>query len=271
MEKYVGKICPYCKTKIREGEAVIVCPACGIPHHASCWTENKGCTTFGCSQQHYEAQGTNPTSICPNCGTPLGDGQAFCPNCGTPKNSAKKNICSNCGAELKPGQQFCSKCGHKAGQTFDDNVNSAIKKFNAGVKKTNAKKKNKPILIAIVVASVLLIFTIGFTVVATLHVKKDFNDMFAEYEDESWCYISDDGSYMTVDTNRWDIEDRFDSDAYYAIEEINAELGFSAAVMSKMGETSALDGRQTESNDDYTVSWKYHPDSGLEVTYEINN
>ena len=25
-----------------------VCPECGIPHHAECWEENGGCTTFGC-------------------------------------------------------------------------------------------------------------------------------------------------------------------------------------------------------------------------------
>lgn len=44
MDEYVGKICPYCKTEIKEGEDVKVCPECGIPHHAACWEENKGCT-----------------------------------------------------------------------------------------------------------------------------------------------------------------------------------------------------------------------------------
>ena len=83
MENYVGKICPFCKTEIKEADAVMVCPACGIAHHAECWNENKGCTTFGCSQQHYEAQQTNPSAVCSNCGAPLGDSQAFCPACGT--------------------------------------------------------------------------------------------------------------------------------------------------------------------------------------------
>ena len=36
MDEYVGKICPYCKTEIKEGEEVKVCPECGIPHHAAC-------------------------------------------------------------------------------------------------------------------------------------------------------------------------------------------------------------------------------------------
>jgi hypothetical protein len=45
----VGKNCPYCQTPIKPGVEVVVCPACDIPHHAECWRENGGCTTYGCS------------------------------------------------------------------------------------------------------------------------------------------------------------------------------------------------------------------------------
>ena len=34
-----------------------------------------------------------------------------------------------------------------------------------------------------------------------------------------------------------------------------------------MMNTSALMGRQVEENDKYKVSWTYHPDDGLTVTY----
>ena len=47
MENYIGKVCPFCKTEIKEGDALKVCPACGIPHDEGCWEEKKGCTTFG--------------------------------------------------------------------------------------------------------------------------------------------------------------------------------------------------------------------------------
>ena len=60
MEDNIGKICPFCKTEIKDGDTVKICPACGMPHHQACWEENKGCTTFGCSEQHIE-QHTNPT------------------------------------------------------------------------------------------------------------------------------------------------------------------------------------------------------------------
>lgn len=44
----VGKTCPYDQYPIASGDQVIVCPECGVPHHADCWLENGGCTTYGC-------------------------------------------------------------------------------------------------------------------------------------------------------------------------------------------------------------------------------
>lgn len=160
MEDYIGKICPFCKTEIKEGEAVKVCPSCNIPHHEFCWEENKGCTTFGCSEQHYEEQHTNPTDVCENCGTPLGDGQEFCPKCGTPKGVKKPKVCSNCGTELEDGQAFCPKCGQKA------DLQAPMAPFaTAPAAAPVEKKKNKlllPIILAgaAVLTAIILIFAL---------------------------------------------------------------------------------------------------------------
>jgi len=161
MEEYIGKICPFCKTEIKEDDAVKVCPACGIPHHENCWEENKGCTTFGCSEQHYEEQHTNPTDVCVKCGAPLGDGQEFCPKCGTPKGGEKKAICSKCGAELQEGQEFCPKCGQKADLSLDAGVNTAISQFNNNLTKETEKKKKKKKALPIILAVVLIIAAVG--------------------------------------------------------------------------------------------------------------
>ena len=158
MENYIGKICPYCKTEIKEGEEIKVCPVCGIPHHAGCWEENKGCTTFGCSGQHYEVQGTNPTEVCNKCGNPLGDGQAFCPKCGTPKIS-RQTHCGKCGAPLTNGQEFCAMCGQKVGVVLDSNVSNAINQFNANVKPENSKKGNIFSILAIIFGAISIIFS----------------------------------------------------------------------------------------------------------------
>lgn len=44
-----GKTCPFCKAPFLEGEAVVFCSHCEMPHHLECWKENGGCTTFGCT------------------------------------------------------------------------------------------------------------------------------------------------------------------------------------------------------------------------------
>lgn len=49
MENGIGKTCPFCKTDIKEGDAVKVCPSCNTPHHESCWGENKGCAMLSCT------------------------------------------------------------------------------------------------------------------------------------------------------------------------------------------------------------------------------
>jgi TM2 domain-containing membrane protein YozV len=43
-------ICPYCRAPLVDGENnEMLCPGCSTPHHTDCFTENGGCTVFGCS------------------------------------------------------------------------------------------------------------------------------------------------------------------------------------------------------------------------------
>lgn len=346
MENYIGKICPFCKTEIKEGDSIKVCPACGIPHHESCWAENKGCTTFGCSGQHHQAQHTNPTDVCRNCGTPLGDGQAFCPKCGTPKNTPQKNVCGKCGAELQDGQMFCPECGQKVGLAVDAGVNSAISQFNAGVQMKNKKKALLPIILgvtAVVIVVLVMIFrgpsveeivlskssielkagdptSVSYTIapdkagdaevtwnssnesvatvnnngkitgkgdgsctitvtaggktdsmIVTVTTGPDFEALYNEYCEYTWADYGSDGSYLSIDTNPfdWDDDGLAYPAAYTAISNINDALGLPSSLLNDMGETTGADGKQSETFGDITVTWKYHPDKGLEVTYKI--
>ena len=347
MENYIGKVCPFCKTEITESDAVKVCPACGIPHHEGCWEENHGCTTFGCSEQHYEAQHTNPTDVCANCGAPLGDGQVFCPKCGTAKAAApQKNVCGKCGNELQDGQEFCPKCGQRAGLAVAPEVNSAINQFNANVQKKSKKNKKLPIILgviaAVVVALVLLLkgpsvdeivlskssvelkvgdsTSVSYTIapdkasdvdvtwkssnesVATINgngkitgkgdgsctitvtaggksdsltvtVKSgpDFKALYNKYCKSTWADYGSDGSYLSIDTNPydWDDDGLAYPEAYTAIKNVVAALGLPNSLINDMGETTSLDGKQSETYGDVTVTWKYHPDKGLEVTFKV--
>lgn len=169
MESYIGKLCPFCKSKFKEGDSVKVCDACGIPHHQECWDENKGCSTFGCSEQHYEPQGTNATNVCTNCEAVLGDGQEFCPKCGTPKNTPNINICGKCGNELVSGQEFCSKCGQKAGLFLDSSTADKINQVNAAM----TKKKRKKALIPFIVVGIVLLGILGAVMLPNLFPNVD--------------------------------------------------------------------------------------------------
>lgn len=49
IKDYIGKICPFCITRIVEGKEVVVCATCKTPHHKECWMYNLDkCATFGC-------------------------------------------------------------------------------------------------------------------------------------------------------------------------------------------------------------------------------
>jgi pSer/pThr/pTyr-binding forkhead associated (FHA) protein len=45
-----GTLCGVCHGTIQSGEETTRCPACGAVFHVECWTENGGCSVYGCSQ-----------------------------------------------------------------------------------------------------------------------------------------------------------------------------------------------------------------------------
>lgn len=68
----------------------------------------------------------------------------------------------------------------------------------------------------------------------------------------------------------YDIDDYTESGSIQAIISVNTALGLPDYVLDDMSSTTAMMGRQTAAFDDVTVSWSYHPDRGLEVTYKAN-
>jgi len=50
-----------------------------------------------------------------------------------------------------------------------------------------------------------------------------------------------------------------------------SELDMPSAVSSHMDQTTSMDGRQTETWGDLTVSWSYHPDRGLDGVLTLTN
>lgn len=104
MIKYIGKVCPYCKSTFTEHDDIVVCSDCEMPHHKDCWVDNKGCTTFGCQGTiqgiDFEVE-TNSSS------EPKYEVRDVV-NVQEPEHPA---FCSKCGTALIPGNNFCGKCG----------------------------------------------------------------------------------------------------------------------------------------------------------------
>ena len=96
MNKYVGKICPFCKCEFEENDEIVVCSDCEMPHHKDCWIENQGCTTFGCSGT---IQGIDGAEVTMPAAENAEERTIFCPQCGEP-SSSKVLFCSKCGSRL---------------------------------------------------------------------------------------------------------------------------------------------------------------------------
>ena len=120
--------------------------------------------------------------------------------------------------------------------------------------------KNKLIIIGgIVIAAVILALVI--------FVPSKFERVKSECVQIAGM-VTGSGDYFMIDTDPDVPIYNAQQSALEAIKYANEELGFNDSVYSQMMNTTALMGRQYAENDKYRVSWTYHPDYGLEVTYE---
>ena len=112
---------------------------------------------------------------------------------------------------------------------------------------------------------------IAFCVVT---VKKKAPDLRTMYNALSSTYgwsIGDDGSYLSADTNVLDLDNYSNSSILFSIQEMNKNLGLPDSLWNDMLQTTWSMGRQEETYESIgiKVSWTYHPDKGLEVTYKL--
>jgi hypothetical protein len=78
--------------------------------------------------------------------------------------------------------------------------------------------------------------------------------------------VGDEGRTLTVDHKGGEDFTGASSDDLFCIV---AALGTPSSVVSHMEQTTSMDGRQTESWDDVTVSWSYHPDRGMDSVFTV--
>lgn len=113
------------------------------------------------------------------------------------------------------------------------------------------------------------------TISVTVTARVDFNELYEEIK-SSLKYgfnVAADGSYLSADTNVYDLDDYFNYDIRDAITELHKKMGLPESLDEDMWQTTWSMGKQHETFESIgiTVSWTYHPDKGLEVTYKLIN
>ncbi len=118
----------------------------------------------------------------------------------------------------------------------------------------------------------------GVMATVNVTVKKkgpDFQKLYEtiDYSARLGWEVGSDGSYLMADTNAYDLDDYSDTDVWSSIKKMNKELGLPDSLNKDMGQTTWSMGKQQEEFEEagVKVSWTYHPDKGLEVTYKLLN
>ena len=109
------------------------------------------------------------------------------------------------------------------------------------------------------------------SITVTVKAGPDLVSIYRKYCNSTWATVGSDGSYLSIDTNPSNKDDYTDYEALEAILVVNDALGLPDSLEESFGKTTAMMGRQSETFSDIgiTVSWSYHPDNGLDVSYKL--
>lgn len=111
------------------------------------------------------------------------------------------------------------------------------------------------------------------TIEVKVEAKVNFKNLYDDYCKSIWATLGSDGSYLSLDSNPYDYDDgdyRYSSVVCDAVEDINKALNLPDSLYEDMLQTAWSMGKQSETYEKIgiTVTWTYHPDKGLEVTYK---
>ena len=114
------------------------------------------------------------------------------------------------------------------------------------------------------------------TIKVTVKSNVDFEKLYDDYCNSTWATLGSDKSYLSLDTNPYDYDDgdyRYSSTVLDAVRKIHKALNLPDSLYEDMMQTSWGMGKQEETfeNIGVKVTWTYHPDKGLEVTYKLIN
>lgn len=98
--------------------------------------------------------------------------------------------------------------------------------------------------------------------------KSIYNELTENGSKNTYCLsLGSDGSYLSFDTNPFNLSDFYSADYTAVAHEAVIKCGFTEATWDAMIHTRALDGAQTDQTSKIKARWTYHPSNGLECTF----
>lgn len=106
-----------------------------------------------------------------------------------------------------------------------------------------------------------------------VNTKIDFKALYEALDEDikyGWS-VGSDGSYLSADTNVYNLDDYGSESIWASIKEMNKTLSLPASLTEDMNQTTWSMGRQTQkfTSVGVEVTWTFHPDKGMEVTYKL--
>lgn len=102
-------VCPYCLSPIQEQEEYVLCPVCGVAHHAECWRMNGKCSVYGCDG--WQAWSSDIAErVAPKL---TGEIDLEADNLELAPRAYEGPVCMECGKPVRRGQLTCLGCRTK--------------------------------------------------------------------------------------------------------------------------------------------------------------
>jgi len=92
-------------------------------------------------------------------------------------------------------------------------------------------------------------------------------DAFAACGGTEGLTLGDDDTTLTIDMKG---KEDYSGASYETEQCILRYFSAPSSVMSHIGQTTSMDGRQTESWDGITIAWSYHPDRGADMVIKLD-
>lgn len=179
----------------------------------------------------------------------------FCPSCGTANPDSR--FCINCGVEVNPAVQVAPAVGGFAtGTTQVPPATGATAFFK------------KPLNIVALAGGLVLVVAVAIGVSAALTPNPLVQAVAGcSLEGSEGIELTDGDKTLIVDTEGEEDYEGASYDDYLCITE---GLNLPERIKDSMGKTRALDGTMNDTFENLSLTWRYHPNTGIDLTVAMD-